>query len=336
MTRLKYHGEIADELQCWSNEGLLHLLNDAQIQVRGHGTLSFLNDRTPVFVKLVPLAALEMSGQNYQSTANYFQLPTYYQYRIGSCGFGAWREIETHLVANTWVKSGQCAQFPLLHHWRVLPIVCTSYDDRIDRQRWGNCEAIHQRVSSMLKATHSVVIFLEHYPLTLSQWLRHHLLHCTDPISMITSLETQLTDILSFINSQGVIHMDAHFNNILTDGNQLLLADYGLALSNQFQLDADECQFFDEHQNFDICTVITSLVHAIVSCYDSRDNWRQALQQLANEHHGSNAAISVDLRAYLSKRMALVMKMGAFYRQLLADLTTPYPAADLQAILDNL
>lgn len=130
--------------------------------------------------------------------------------------------------------------------------------------------------------------------------------------------------------------MDAHFNNILTDGNQLFLADYGLAMSNQFQLNADERQFFDQHQNFDICTVINSLVHAIVSHYDSRENWRQALQQLADEHHDSNTAVSVDLRAYLNKRMALVMKIGTFYRQLLVDLTTPYPAADLQAILNNL
>ncbi|MEM1255141.1 MAG: hypothetical protein AAGI69_22115 [Cyanobacteria bacterium P01_H01_bin.21] len=263
MTRLKHHAEIADALHHQSDEELLHLLSDAQIQA--HGMLTVLSDRTNVFVKLVPLAALEMQAQNYRSTANYFQLPTYYQYRIGSCGFGAWREIETHLTANTWVISGQCPHFPLLYHWRILPITQANYDDRIDRQRWGNCTAIHQRVASIIEATHSVVIFLEHYPLTLSQWLHHQLLQCADPVLLVTQLEAQLTEMLSFMNAQGVLHMDAHFENILTDGSQLFLTDYGLSLSNRFRLDVEEQQFFARHQTFDLCTIVNSLVHAVVS-----------------------------------------------------------------------
>ena len=336
MTRLKHHAEIANELQQRSDEELLHLLSDAQLQATGHGTLSFLSDRFTLFVKLVPLATLEMQGQNYQSTANYFQLPTYYQYRIGSCGFGAWREIETHLVTNTWVRSGQCTHFPLLYHWRVLPIVQANYDDRIERQRWGNCKAIHQRVSSIVEATHSVVMFLEYYPLTLSQWLHHQLLHCADPILLVIKLETQLIKILSFMNSQDFLHMDAHFENILTDGEQLFLTDYGLALSSQFDLDVNEQQFFDQHQTFDLCTIINSLVHAVVSHYDSSDNWRQALQQLVDEQHDAAVAMPSNLRVYLQKRRLLVVKMGNFYRQLMADLTTPYPAAEFQEILSNL
>ena len=336
MIRLESHAGIADELQSWSDENLLRLLNDAQIQEVGYGTVSFWSGSINVFVKLIPLTALEMQVQNYQSTANFFQLPTYYQYRIGSCGFGAWREIKAHLLANTWVLSSQCTQFPLLHHWRVLPIVHTSYDDRISMKLWGNCEAIHRRISSITEATHSVVMFLEHCPFTLNQWIREQLLHCSDPIAIVTRLESTLTEILSFINSQGLIHMDAHFDNILTNGKQLFLTDYGLVLSNQFQLDSDERQFFDKHQNFDTCTALNSLVYTIVNHYDSREDWRQALQELTNVGHDSVEAVPVAICSYLRRRVPLVMRMGVFYRQLMKDLTTPYPTVDLQGILNSL
>ena len=336
MTRLKNHAIIADELQRWSDAALLRLLNAAQIPEVGHGILPLPSRDPSVFVKLVPLTSLEMQRQNYQATANCFQLPPYYQYRLGSCGFGAWRELETHRLVNQWILSDHCPHFPLLHHWRVLPIAPTHYDDRIDLQRWGNCEAIHQRVAVIAAATHSVVLFLEPYPLTLSQWFRERWSHGADQMATIMDVESTLIDLLSFINSQGLLHLDAHFDNILTDGQQLFLTDYGLALSNQFQLDAAEHQFFEQHQNFDICTALTSLVHAIVSRYDDRQNWRLALQDLTDDNHRAASAVPTDVRAYLKSRLPLVMEIGDFYRQLLADLNAPYPAADLQNILNNL
>ncbi|MEM6432751.1 MAG: hypothetical protein AAF773_02670 [Cyanobacteria bacterium P01_D01_bin.115] len=336
MTRLKNHASIAGELQPWSDEALLRLLNAAQIPEVWHGIVSLPSCGTSVFVKLVPLTSLEMQSQHYQATNNCFQLPPYYQYRLGSCGFGAWRELATHRLVNQWVLSDHCSHFPLLHHWRVLPIAPTHYDDRIDLQRWGNCEAIHQRVAAIAAATHSVVLFLEPYPLTLSQWFREQWSHGADRMATIMDVESTLIDILSFINSQGLLHLDAHFDNILTDGQQLFLTDYGLALSNQFQLDVAEQQFLEQHQNFDICTALTSLVHAIVSRYDDRQNWRLALQDLTDDHHSAASAVPTDVRAYLKSRLPLVMEIGDSYRQLLADLTAPYPAAELQNILNNL
>ncbi len=59
--------------------------------------------------------------------------------------------------------------------------------------------------------------------------------------------------------------MDAHFANILTDGDHCYLTDFGLALSRGFQLDADEMSFFERHKNFDRCT---ALVRAVVIRYD--------------------------------------------------------------------
>ncbi|MFF8401556.1 hypothetical protein ACF06P_07965 [Streptomyces sp. NPDC015684] len=47
--------------------------------------------------------------------------------------------------------------------------------------------------------------------------------------------------------AQGLLHFDAHFENILTDGRRLFFADYGLAISSRFELDKDEADFFDRH-----------------------------------------------------------------------------------------
>lgn len=53
------------------------------------------------------------------------------------------------------------------------------------------------------------------------------------------------------MNTRGLLHFDAHFENILTDGQRLFFADYGLAISSRFELSRDEslaywvdCRFF--------------------------------------------------------------------------------------------
>lgn len=75
----------------------------------------------PVFVKRVPLTDIESRPEHVRSTANLFELPLYYQYGVGSAGFGAWRELAAHVMTTTWVLKGEFAGFPLMYHWRVLP-----------------------------------------------------------------------------------------------------------------------------------------------------------------------------------------------------------------------
>lgn len=75
----------------------------------------------PVFVKRVPLTDVELRPEHVRSTANLFELPLFYQYGVGSAGFGAWRELAAHLMTTAWVLRNEYAGFPLLYHWRVLP-----------------------------------------------------------------------------------------------------------------------------------------------------------------------------------------------------------------------
>jgi hypothetical protein len=60
-------------------------------------------DGTRVFVKRIPLTDIEMRSENARSTANIFGLPMFYQYGVGSAGFGAWRELAAHTMTTNWV-----------------------------------------------------------------------------------------------------------------------------------------------------------------------------------------------------------------------------------------
>jgi hypothetical protein len=331
--RLARQREIQAELQGLSDEELLVLTRGTELEVRGHASVTLPQSEARVFVKLLPMTALELQQEHRDSTANLFGLPSYYHYRIGSSGFGAWRELEAHRLANQWVLSGECAGFPLLHESRVLPLVNRGPDDRLSMSPWGDDAAIRGRISAIKEATVSLALFLEHLPLTLSQWLRDQLTSVRDPLALVLEREEALLALLTFVRDQGLLHMDAHFENVLTDGSQLFLSDLGLAISRTFQLDAEELEFFERHQSFDHCTAVTSMVHAVVSRFDTRDDWRVALQEILDGTHIRIDEIPPALRRYLARRGPVALAAGVFYGQLLDQLRTEFPAARVQELL---
>jgi len=201
---------------------------------------------------------------------------------------------------------------------------------------WGNDPAIRRRLSSLEEATSSVAVFLEHFPQTLSQWLADRLAHDLDPMAVVAETEANLLELLTFCGDRGLLHMDAHFENLLTDGEGFFLGDFGLAISQTFSLDAEEREFFEKHRDFDRCTAITSLVHAAVSHYDAREDWRGVLRELQDDRQGPIQEIPVAIRAYLAKRGPLALEVGEFYRRLLSDLSaTEFPTTRLQRVLDE-
>jgi hypothetical protein len=162
--RIEHHRAIAAELQAATDDELVRRLAGTPLSPRGHGVLPMPRSNAQIFLKLLPLTDLELQPEHRQSTANIFGLPTYYQYRLGGFGFGSWRELEVHRLTNEWVLSGQCVRFPLLHHWRVLPIPPGRMDNLFES--WGNDAGIRRRVCSIDGATWSLVLFLEHFPQT--------------------------------------------------------------------------------------------------------------------------------------------------------------------------
>lgn len=328
--RCGQHRAIAAQLCARSDAELLQQLAGSPIHASGHGELALAGSAARVFVKLVPLTALELEPRHQHATANLFELPTYYQYRMGGHGFGSWRELELHRLANEWVLSGRCAGFPLMHHWRILPLATRRTDESLSI--WGTHRAIARRNDAVEAAAAALVLFLELFPQTLGAWLRERLA-ASDRMTALRWAESALMERLAFLAGQGVLHMDAHLENVLTDGSQLFLGDFGLALSKAFALSAVERAFFTAHESFDRCTAVTGLVHALVSSHTAAPDWRSVLREWLAGSSGSREVLLGDARSYLTSRGPVALAMGEFYRLLRADLTTRYPGPELESLL---
>lgn len=208
-----------------------------------------------VFVKRVPLTAREVSLP--YSTRNHFGLPTYYQYGVGSAGFGAFRELAGLVSATTWVLDGQATRFPLLYHARILPGRPGPWRGRMTPADyvayWGGNEAVGRLVQERSSATHELWLFLEHLPHMVSDWLL--------PTSggQVDVVLDQLCEAVADLRSRGVVHFDAHLANVMTDGSSVYLADFGLVCAAEFDLSATERDFLDAHLHYDLGIVLASL-----------------------------------------------------------------------------
>ena len=245
----------------------------------------------PVFVKLVPVTELELEAGNRLSTTNLFRLPLYYQYGIGSVGFGVWRELAAHTVASDWVLTGRHEQFPLLYHWRIIP---RTGDDSDRTEAYDYLEhgaavakddaAIRQRLGAIRTSRAWVAMFIEHFPGTLSEWLSEQLgTDDTRAGDALEFIERQSNDTFNFMQGQRFVHFDAHFENVLTDGRRLYFGDFGLALHSSFDLGAVESQFLAGHAEYDRARFNASLVHTVCRAIPGNGGWREKLQKLERE-----------------------------------------------------
>jgi hypothetical protein len=204
----------------------------------GGGSVVFDLDGVPVFAKRIPLTDRELA--NPRSTANLFDMPLYCQYGILSPRFNAWRE----LAANE-ILTGTGA-FPRLYHWRILPgrsPVASEHAD-IDAvvAMLGGGRA---RFEALAAATHSLVLFSEYVPHALYDWLRD------DPASKAELVEQQLMHIVAVLRDHELLHMDGHFGNLRTDGERLVLTDFGLVTSPRFDLSVAEHAFVRRNATHD-------------------------------------------------------------------------------------
>lgn len=264
MPRLTAHARAAAHLAGLDDRGLTALLDGATPLGAGIGgvTSRLEVDGVPVFVKRVPLTEPELRAGNRGSTANLFDLPSYYQYGVGSAGFGAWRELAAHELTTRWVLDGDHQSFPLLHHARVLPAEPPPADSLFGAfgglegavTYWNDSAAVRARLTALNESTSAVVLFLEYVPHTLGTWLSGQ-----DP-GAYPWVARQLADTTAFLRSRGLLHFDAHFHNVLTDGHRLYFADFGLALSESFELTEAEREFLDRHRDYDAAYTITHLI----------------------------------------------------------------------------
>ena len=208
-----------------------------------------------VFAKAVPVTARELAAG--PTTRNLFGLPTFYSYGVGSAGFGVWRELDVHQRTTGWVRDGAHGGFPLLHHHRVLALPGQARPmapEELDRYvaYWDGSEAVRAFRQARQGATHAVVLCLEFVPHALRDWITEH-------AEALPSVLQGVQTTTGFLRSQGIVHFDVHLGNVLTDGEQTWLTDFGLALDEGWELDDDERAFHKAHRHYDDAEFITCL-----------------------------------------------------------------------------
>ena len=101
-------------------------------------------------------------------------------------------------------------------------------------------------------------------PQTLHEWLTASL-----PLGTVDWpwVERRLLAVAEFMTGRGMVHFDVHPGNVLTDGHELYVTDFGLALSTRFALTPVEAEFLQQHRDFDRQDAMKYLVNWLTSAY---------------------------------------------------------------------
>lgn len=305
------------------------------------------------FVKRIPITEIECN--NMFSTKNNYGLPTYYNYGVGSAGFNIFRELVAHVKTTNWVLNGEIETFPLLYHYRVMsfsgerPEVKPEQAERYVTY-WGGNEQIGQYRLDKHDANYELVLCLEHMPHVLEFWLMEY----SDQIDNVLE---QLRSSIDFLRKHDVIHFDANFDNILTDGERIYLTDFGLVLDRSFALSDEEVAFFNAHTYYDYGLILSNLVYPIYElCKALPENEQQQLREKYglseedNQYHKllsiifenieelhADGVVKID-QAYVNcilRYRAVCMLMGNFYIDLRENnqKDTKFPSDELERLL---
>ncbi len=256
--------KLSSQLAQMDNQRLLSMFETSRASTGWgrHQTVEI--GQTKVFVKRVPVTDVEFDHAF--STRNLYDLPTYYNYGVGSAGFGVFRELVTHIKTTNWVLEGRIANFPLMYHYRIVPFSGPRAEVAPERVKdyldyWNGHQSVERYWSDRARANHELVLFLEYMPYTLQPWLMDH------PTQVHQSLD-DLRATIAFLRAQGVIHFDAHFNNVVTDGSRAYLTDFGLVLDRSFALSEEEDRFFKKHTYYDYGVVLWSLGYLVTAMFN--------------------------------------------------------------------
>ncbi|MEQ0559760.1 hypothetical protein ABJI51_11800 [Amycolatopsis sp. NEAU-NG30] len=330
--RIARHDRVSAALAELDHRQLTALLDSASPLGAGIGgtTWRLTAEGGPVFVKRVALTDVERRHEG--STADLYGLPPWSHYGVGSAGGGAWRELAAHRLASDWVHKGQCGNFLLLHHWRVLPGLPRGPLDRAALERdvafWHGDPGVRRRLEALAASTADLVLFLEYLPHTVTRY----------PDLGDRAVEADLLAVTDFLASQEIQHFDAHFANIVTDGDRLYLTDFGLAVAARFELADAEAEFLATHATHDRAYVLTQLVNRIAA---RLRRWPHP--SVRNDFVRDCAAgravpeLSPEEGALLRKYAPLATVVNEFYFALHGESRkTPYPREEITRQLDRL
>lgn len=341
--RIKKYNVVSTNLACLSNEYLMHAMADAKAMHEGIGGKSSLIqiDEIPVFIKKIPITDMERLPLHFMSTANIFNLPLHYQYGVGSAGFGVWRELVTHIMTTNWVIADVCTNFPIMYHWRILPSspsdLNIDYWGSVDNysEYWENSAAIRKRIEDINNASFHLALFLEYIPHNVHDWLGSQLVQGDESAhSAVVLVSKSLRQTNKVMSRNGLIHFDAHFRNILTDGEQIYLSDFGLALSSKFELTPLEIEHFSSHKHYDDACSVVNLLHCIVSAFFAGEQWIEYLQKIVS---GEINTLTPALVRIIKHYAPLALVMDTFFQDLQKkSKSTPYPVMLIDHLINTL
>jgi hypothetical protein len=309
----------------------------------GGRTLRVVVDSTAVFVKAVSLTAVETRAGNLRSTANLFGLPTYCQYNVGSPGVNAWRELEALERTTRWVLDGDAAGFPLLYHWRLLPGEPPPLEpEHVDPDEavayWHGAQGVARRLAAIRASTTALLLFLEYQPHRLDTWLRDRLdaggVEAVEAMEMVDN--TLLTPVV-WMNQQGLFHFDTHLANLLTDGRQVLVTDFGLATARDFALDDGEQRFLDQHRLHDPAYTATKFVNFLVTELTGITDPRARDTYIAEHASGREpGGLPPAVEAIVHRYAPVAEIINSVYWQLFTERRDiEFPAAELERASDR-
>jgi hypothetical protein len=263
--RRKLYFELSSQIAQIDNAQLRSLLGKSETNSSWGQANTIDVRRSKVFVKRVPVTNIEYD--NMFSTRNVYDLPTYYNYGLNSAGLGVFRELVTHIKTTNWVLEGVIATFPLLYHYRIIPFAGVRAE--VDQERhadyvayWGNDANVGKYLLDRASANYELVLFLEYIPHTVATWLLDN--PTKTPLVMADMQAT-----ITFLRNNGIIHLDSHFDNMLTDGKRVYLTDFGLALDKHFELAPAEQQFYRQNSYYDYGLLLWSLGSHLLWMYRS-------------------------------------------------------------------
>lgn len=228
-----------------------------------------------------------------------------------------------------------------MYHWRVLPDSAPLPEELADIERavayWGGGSQVRRRIQALQQSPASVALFLEYIPQNLHQWLGTQVEAGDQAANRACAMaERELAAGTSFMISRGLLHFDAHFENILTDGQRLYFADYGLAISSGFELSQDEADFFDRHQTYDRCYTATYLVNWLVTAlYGYQREDREGRHALVRAYAEGKrpTGIPEEAAAILARHAPIAAVMSDFNHKFQRQSRqTPYPLEEIRQL----
>lgn len=261
--RKELYFKLNTKISSLSNKEVDRLLAKNKVS-EGWGSNYVVNEfGASFFVKKIPLTGLEY--KNLYCTKNLFRLPLYYNYGVGSAGFGAFRELNLHIKTTNWVLSGEIENFPIMYHYRIVEKRKSKEKLNLKKHRdyvsyWNSSKSVDSYIRERKASTYEIIVFLEYFPHTFNKWFGHN-------TEKVNSLSKEMYSTFDFLRNKGVIHFDAHFGNILTDGKKPYLCDFGLALDKEFCHSKREQDFFKNHLYYDYCEYIGCVANHLENAF---------------------------------------------------------------------